>query len=215
MARHIALDKAEVVCGKPLPFSIVDPGRNLLLASKGQVVTERMREALLRNGLMAIADDGDAHSSREQPGQDALSPLLQLRQQYARASAISRSGFRISRDERSECFSCHVIGMAERRRAASFKNWMDSRRYSPAELARLLQSAQQRLTRQLAQLVARQAIHDPKRSRQKSGIHTGSQSLEHFLRTELGHDQRCNATHCFQSHIFGLKDDGIAHTFNG
>jgi hypothetical protein len=115
MGRHIALDKSEVVCGKPLPFSIFDPARNRLLAAKGQMVTERMRQALLRNGLVAVADDASPQSQREQAEQEAATALLQLKQQYARASAISRSGFRMSREERSECFSCHVIGIAERR----------------------------------------------------------------------------------------------------
>ncbi|HKE93836.1 MAG TPA: flagellar brake protein [Povalibacter sp.] len=116
MARTIALDKSEIVSGKPLPFSVFDPGRKLLLAAKGQMVTDRMREALLRNGLMAVVDEESATSrSEDAPGTELRSPLQQLRLQYSRTAAFARSGFRVSRDERSENFSCRVVGIGEHR----------------------------------------------------------------------------------------------------
>ena len=61
MIRKIALDKSGIVSGKPLPFSVFDPGRNILLAAKGQIVTDGMLDALLRNGLMALTDEDDGH----------------------------------------------------------------------------------------------------------------------------------------------------------
>jgi c-di-GMP-binding flagellar brake protein YcgR len=116
MTREIALDKTEIVSGKPLPFSVFDPTRKLLLAAKGQMVTDKMREALLRNGLMAVMDDADVDAFNERSGsQEARSPLFRLKLHYARASAISRSGFRVSRDERSESYTCRVVGIGERR----------------------------------------------------------------------------------------------------
>lgn len=114
--RKIALDKSEIVSGKPLPFSVFDPSRKLLLAAKGQIVTDWMREALLRNGLMAVADEDDCCSpSAEAAADDAPSPLDQLRLQYGRSSAGSRWAFRVSRDERSDSYACKVIGIGERR----------------------------------------------------------------------------------------------------
>lgn len=116
MVRKIALDKSGIVSGRPLPFSVFDPGRNILLAAKGQVVTDGMRETLLRNGLVAVADEGAAHGCGSEMNEAVeRSPLFNLRLQYARASAISRSGFRISRDERSDSYPCRVLGISERR----------------------------------------------------------------------------------------------------
>ncbi len=116
MVRKIALDKSEIVSGRPLPFSVFDPHRNLLLAAKGQIVTDWMREALLRNGLMALADEADDTSqAAEAATDDTPSPLHQLRMQYSRMPAGSRWGFRISRDERSDSYACRVIGVGERR----------------------------------------------------------------------------------------------------
>ena len=115
MIRKIALDKSGIVSGKPLPFSVFDPGRKILLAAKGQIVTDGMRDALLRNGLMALTDEDAAHGGSHAGELTERSPLFELRLQYARASTISRSGFRISRDERSESYPCHVVGISERR----------------------------------------------------------------------------------------------------
>lgn len=129
-AKQIALDKSEIVSGKPLPFSVFDPGRNLLLAAKGQIVTDWMREALLRNGLMALVDehDGAAHAG-DTAADDAPSPLHQLRAQYARMTAGSRWSFRISRDERSDSYPCRVIGIGERRSLIMTAPIRDDRSY--------------------------------------------------------------------------------------
>lgn len=129
MSKEMVLDRTEVVCGKPLPFSVFDPSRKLLLATKGQIVTERMREALLRNGLIAMAENGTAHMTQDQCDEVPASPLLHLRQRYGRASMLARSGFRMSRDERSECYSCQVIGIGERRSLILTAPVRDDRNY--------------------------------------------------------------------------------------
>jgi hypothetical protein len=117
MVRRIALDTAEIVSGKPLPFSIFDPSRNRLVASQGQMVTERLRASLLLRGLMAFTDDDStaASSPAEASDFEAVQPLLQLRLQYARASVISRSGFRLSREDGGESYTCRVVGSTEQR----------------------------------------------------------------------------------------------------
>jgi len=116
MVRMLALERDEIVSGKQLPFSIFDPTRNLLLAVKGQVVTERMRAALLRSGLMAFSEDDGGLESHQAANLDAdIPPLLQLRLQYARGSVISRSAFRISREDDSESYTCRVVGLSEPR----------------------------------------------------------------------------------------------------
>lgn len=129
-AKKIALDKSEIVSGKPLPFSVFDPNRNLLLAAKGQIVTDWMREALLRNGLMALVDEHDGASQAIDAATDQTpSPLHQLWTQYSRMPAGSRWGFRISRDERSESYACRVIGIGERRSLIMTAPMRDDRSY--------------------------------------------------------------------------------------
>jgi c-di-GMP-binding flagellar brake protein YcgR len=112
----LVLERDDIVDGKQLPFSIFDPSRNLLLAVKGQVVTERMRAALLRSGLIAFAEDEDRFEPQQTAEQPAdLSPLLQLRMQYAQGAAHSRSAFRISREDGGESYTCRVVGSSEQR----------------------------------------------------------------------------------------------------
>jgi hypothetical protein len=117
MARKIALDRSEIVSGRPLPFSVFDPARNLLLAAKGQIVTDSMRAVLLRNGLAALVEDDEpgGHGGSGAANDEVPMPLHHLRLQYSRASAMARWGFRISRDERSDSYTCRAIGITERR----------------------------------------------------------------------------------------------------
>jgi hypothetical protein len=117
MVRRITLDTDDIVSGKPLPFSIFDPNRNRVVATQGQLVTERMRTSLLLRGLMAFTDEtAPAESSPAAAAEfEAVEPLLELRLQYARASVISRSGFRLSREDGSESYTCRVLGICEDR----------------------------------------------------------------------------------------------------
>lgn len=115
MVRMTALNRNEIVSGRELPFSIFDPSHNVMLAVKGQVVTDRLRAALLRSGLLAFAED-DTFEAQPAANMDAvIPPLLQLRMQYARGSAISRCAFRISRGDGSESYTCRVVGLSEQR----------------------------------------------------------------------------------------------------
>jgi hypothetical protein len=117
MVRRITLDTDDIVSGKPLPFSIFDPNRNRVVATQGQLVTERMRTSLLLRGLMAFTDEiAPAQSSPAAAAEfEPVEPLLELRLQYARASVISRSGFRLSREDGSESYTCRVLGICEDR----------------------------------------------------------------------------------------------------
>jgi hypothetical protein len=117
MVRRISLDTDDIVSGKPLPFSIFDPNRNRVVATQGQFVTERLRASLLLSGLMAFTEEEPlAGSSPATPlNYEAIEPLLELRLQYARASVISRSGFRLSREDGGESYTCRVMGVCEDR----------------------------------------------------------------------------------------------------
>jgi hypothetical protein len=116
MVRRIALDTADIVNGKPLPFSIFDPTRNRVVATQGQLVTERTRASFLLRGLMAFTDEElPADVSTPATDFETFEPLMELRLQYARASVISRSGFRLSREDGSESYTCRVVGISEHR----------------------------------------------------------------------------------------------------
>jgi len=119
MHKMVELDRSEIVSGRPLPFSIYDADRRILLAARGQVVSDAMRERLRNHRLFAIADE--VHRQGVKAQQDEISdsppicPLERLRQQQAKAASTTRVGFRIARDDRSENYTSWVIGVGARR----------------------------------------------------------------------------------------------------
>ena len=116
MVRRTPLDTDEIVNGKPLPFSIFDPNRNRVLATQGQLVTERLRTTLLLKGLLAFTEEQPLQPPDAARAElEALTPLLDLRLQYARASILSRSGFRLSREDANDNHTCRVVGITENR----------------------------------------------------------------------------------------------------
>jgi Flagellar protein YcgR/PilZ domain len=117
MARKVALNKNDIVSGEPLPFSVFDPDRNLLLAAKGQVVTELMRQTLLSRNVVAIKEDYTEDTiAVSSTVIQAASPLLPLRLQYSKPSAFGRYGFRISREDGgADSYACNVVGVSDRR----------------------------------------------------------------------------------------------------
>ena len=116
------MDKNDIVVGKPLPFSIYGADKMLLLA-KGQLVeSERVREALIRNGVLANASNPSGLGGASKTGGSAteeertkLSPLAVLRHDYQNLSSRSRFGLRMSREDGGESYLCWVVGYADRR----------------------------------------------------------------------------------------------------
>ena len=99
-----------VAVGKPLPFSVYNGDRKLLLA-KGEVVeTERMLDLLLRSGRSI---DGEPLSRKlasmngEAVGDDVFSGYIN---DFNVASGQARVGARLSREESSENYPCWVLG---------------------------------------------------------------------------------------------------------
>jgi hypothetical protein len=115
MSRQTALHASDIIVGKALPYSVYGADKTLLLAA-GQIVSERIREALLRNGVRPVYDpDLDAQHGEERIAVPATCPLQAFRNAYSRAGASTRIGFRMSRDDRSESYTSWVIGTHEQR----------------------------------------------------------------------------------------------------
>lgn len=116
MQKLVELNRSEIIVGKPLPFGIYDAERKLLLAAKGQRVSDAMRERLRGGKLMAVVDeDGRGGSAETEARDEPVCQLTLLRQQLARATGGTRVGFKVSRDERSESHTSRVVGIGERR----------------------------------------------------------------------------------------------------
>jgi len=118
MSRTTALRANDIVVGRALPYSVYGADKTLLLA-KGQIVSERIRDALLRNGVMRSATEDDAFPTAaavdERIEVPEPCPLQALRNHYAKAFGTARLGFRMSRDDRSEAYTAWVIGTHEQR----------------------------------------------------------------------------------------------------
>lgn len=113
------MDKNDIVVGKPLPFSIYGADKMLLLA-KGQLVeSERVRAALIRNGVLqngnSLGPAVKTGSPAIDEGRTKLSPLAVLRHDYQNLSSRSRFGLRMSREDGGESYLCWVVGYADRR----------------------------------------------------------------------------------------------------
>lgn len=117
MQKIVEFDRSEIVTGKPLPFSIYDADRKVLLAARGQIVSDAMRQRLRAHNLYAVAEEG--HGLAAKGSTDAepppVCPLAAFRQQQAKLANVTRVGFRISRDDRSETHTSWVVGIGARR----------------------------------------------------------------------------------------------------
>jgi hypothetical protein len=118
---EMRMDKNDIVVGKPLPFSIYGADRMLLLAKGQRVESERVREALIRNGVLHNGNPtgpggnpkGGAPAQEEE--RTKLSPLAVLRHDYQNLGSRSRFGLRMSREDGGESYLCWVVGYADRR----------------------------------------------------------------------------------------------------
>jgi hypothetical protein len=114
MSTLTALNPRDVIVGKALPFSVYGADKMLLLA-KGQIVSERVRDALLRNGVRPMYHSDAESTAEERIEVPEICPLQAYRNSYSRAFGNSRIGFRMSRDDRSESYTSWVIGTHEQR----------------------------------------------------------------------------------------------------
>jgi len=131
---HIAFKNPEaIVVGEPMPFSVYDTDRKLLLAKGLPVTSGRMRDVLLAQATYVPTpenDTGAAELSAPISAWDTLAgdatkgaappaisgPLAELCRSYANYEERSRFGMRIGRDERAESYPAFVIGVVNEKR---------------------------------------------------------------------------------------------------
>jgi hypothetical protein len=122
-----------IVVGQPMPFSVYDSDRKLLIAKGLPVTSARMRDVLLSQATFVPPpenDTGAAELSAPASAWDSLAgdatkgaatptisgTLAELCRGYANYDARSRFGMRISRDERAESFPAFVVGVVNEKR---------------------------------------------------------------------------------------------------
>jgi hypothetical protein len=111
------IDKRWLAIGKPLPFSIYDPQRKLLLAQGHVVESARSLERLLEQGYYYRPDrPGAADDEVIEEAADPIHPLAALNRDYANIPQRARCGIKISPRETGESYFCWVIGVSHENR---------------------------------------------------------------------------------------------------
>jgi len=113
------IDKRWLAVGKPLPFSIYDSQRKLLLAQGHVVESARSLERLHEQGQYYKPEGpGPSVSDEvlEEPAADPVHPLAALNRDYANIPQRARCGIKISPRETGESYFCWVIGASHENR---------------------------------------------------------------------------------------------------
>jgi hypothetical protein len=111
------IDKRWLAIGKPLPFSIFDSQRKLLLAQGHVVESARSLERLLEQGQYYRLDrPGTDDEVIEEAAADPVHPLAALNRDYANIPQRARCGIKISPRETGESYFCWVIGVSHENR---------------------------------------------------------------------------------------------------
>jgi hypothetical protein len=113
------IDKRWLAIGKPLPFSIYDSQRKLLLAQGHVVESARSLERLLEQGQYYRAEGPGAAGVDEvieEAVEDPVHPLAALNRDYANIPQRARCGIKISPRETGESYFCWVIGASHENR---------------------------------------------------------------------------------------------------
>jgi PilZ domain/Flagellar protein YcgR len=112
------LDKRWLAIGKPLPFSIYDSQRKLLLAQGHVVESARSLERLIEQGQYYRAERPGAATDEvvEEAAGDPVHPLAALNRDYANIPQRARCGIKISPSETGESYFCWVIGVSQENR---------------------------------------------------------------------------------------------------
>jgi hypothetical protein len=115
------IDKRWLAIGKPLPFSIYDSHRKLLLAQGHVVESARSLERLLEHGHYYRPDrlggkDAEVIEEAIADPPDPVSPLTALNRDYANIPQRARCGIKISPRETGDSYFCWVIGASHENR---------------------------------------------------------------------------------------------------
>jgi hypothetical protein len=112
------IDKRWMAIGKPLPFSIYDSQRKLLLAQGHVVESERSLQRLVEQGTYYKAEAGAdlGEVIEEAVDVDPVDPLTALSRDYSNIPQRSRCGIKIAPKETGESYLCWVIGVSQEKR---------------------------------------------------------------------------------------------------
>jgi hypothetical protein len=112
------IDKRWLAIGKPLPFSIYDAHRKLLLAQGHIVESERSLQRLLDHGTWYKAESSPAswELDEESADGDPVDPLTALVRDYSNITQRAHCGVKIAPKETGESHLCWVIGVAHHNR---------------------------------------------------------------------------------------------------
>jgi len=105
-------EKAPIIVGRPLPFSVFGAEGQLLLAEGSVVESDHTRTMLLRKGVYrdVIADDDPEEADHAAPEGVAQTPLAALQKDYG-ASAGRRFALSVASSDSEEAYSTWVIGV--------------------------------------------------------------------------------------------------------
>jgi hypothetical protein len=108
-----AAERARIIVGSPLPFSVFGAEGQLLLAEGTVVESDYTRLMLLRNGVYRDAAElpRDAHQNCVTAAGDDQAPLLALRKDYGAASIGRRFALSIAAGDAGESHTAWVIGV--------------------------------------------------------------------------------------------------------
>ena len=103
--------------GSPIPFSVYNADRKLLLA-KGRIVeSERMRDILLEQGRYQSHSSAleltEAEVGESTPASPAEGPMEVFAREFHNSSGQSRVGVRLSREDTNDGFPCWILGADE------------------------------------------------------------------------------------------------------
>jgi hypothetical protein len=116
-SKPASAQRAGIIVGKPLPFSVFGADGRLLLAEGSVVPDDYTRYVLLRNGVYRDAAEapaapgGHAVGSVGIPCDSSLSPLEALRQDYGATSAGRRFALTIVPAGSDETYTAWVVGV--------------------------------------------------------------------------------------------------------
>jgi Flagellar protein YcgR/PilZ domain len=106
-------EKERIVVGQPLPFSVFSAEGNLLLAAGRVVESDYARQILLNNGACrnAAARNSTAVAAEDETKGSKVSPLTLFQNSYRKAKPVRGLPLSMARNETSEAFRTHVVGV--------------------------------------------------------------------------------------------------------